>query len=130
MRVVTIGDVDRPFRSDLGEEIYELIGRPPELGGTVKHSFVHVVIPSGKSSPAHLHRESEETYYGLSGRAVMQINAHRFAVEPGIAVLIMPGEIHQIWNEGEANFEFLAVSAPAWVPGDTYPADLPQAPEK
>lgn len=129
MRIVRISDVDGPFRGELGEEIYEMIGRPPEIGGTSNHSFVHVVIPSGKSSPAHFHRRSEETYYGLSGRAVMQVGDNRFTVEPGTAVLIMPGEIHQIWNESEADFEFLAVSAPAWVPDDTYPADLSRAAE-
>jgi len=41
-------------------------------------------------------------------------------------VLIMPGEVHQIWNsDPDTDFEFLTVSAPAWVPTDTYPVLLP-----
>jgi mannose-6-phosphate isomerase-like protein (cupin superfamily) len=126
MRVVRKEDVDEPFRAELGEEIYEMIGRPEEIGGSSKHSFVHVVIPPGKKSPPHFHKESEETYYGVSGRACMQIDGMRFYVDPGTAVLIMPGEVHQIWNaEPDVDFEFLTISAPAWVPTDTYPAELP-----
>jgi mannose-6-phosphate isomerase-like protein (cupin superfamily) len=128
MRVVRKQDVDKPFQGELGEEIFEMIGRPSEIGGSSNHSFVHVVIPPGRSSPAHFHKESEETYYGIAGRAYMQIGDRRFYVEPGIAVLIMPGEIHQIWNaEPDRDFEFLTVSAPAWVPTDTYPVGLPPA---
>jgi mannose-6-phosphate isomerase-like protein (cupin superfamily) len=130
MRVVRKQDVDEPFRAELGEEMYKMIDRPSELGGSSKHSFVHAVIPPGKSSSAHFHKDSEETYYGLSGRAYMQIDGRRFYVEPGVAVLIMPGEIHQIWNaEADRDFEFLTISAPAWVPTDTYPAELPAATE-
>jgi mannose-6-phosphate isomerase-like protein (cupin superfamily) len=128
MRISRKEDVTKPFKGELGENIYEMIGRPDELGGSSNHSFVHVAIPPGKSSPAHFHKESEETYYGLAGRAYMQIDGHRFYVEPGTAVLIMPGEIHQIWNaEPNVDFEFLTVSAPAWVPTDTYPTSLPAA---
>jgi len=130
MRVVRKQHVGDPVRTELGQEIYEMIGRPSEQGGSSKHSFMHMVIPPGKSSPAHFHKDSEETYYGLSGRAHMQIDGRRFYVEPGVAVLIMPGEIHQIWNaEADRDFEFLTISAPAWVRTDTYPAELPPVTE-
>lgn len=29
-------------------------------------------------------------------------------------------EIHQIFNDGEDDLEFLAISAPAWIPGDSF----------
>jgi mannose-6-phosphate isomerase-like protein (cupin superfamily) len=128
VRIIRKQDVSEPFSGELGEKIYEMIGRPREIGGSSNHSFVHVVIPPGMSSPAHFHKESEETYYGIAGRGCMQINERRFFVETGVAVLIMPGEIHQIWNaESDEDFEFLTISAPAWVPTDTYPAGLPTA---
>ena len=120
MRVVRREDIDKPFEAPLGERIYEMIGKPPEIGGTTNHSFVHVVIPAGKSSPQHYHKVSEETYYMVSGEASMTIDGHDFTLEPGQAVLIMPGEIHQIRNEQDEPLEFLTVSAPAWVPDDTY----------
>jgi mannose-6-phosphate isomerase-like protein (cupin superfamily) len=128
MRIVRKSDVAAPFVAPLGEQIFEMIGRPPELGGTSKHSFVHVVIPPGKCSPSHFHKDSEETYYILRGSASMAIDTNRWQATPGMAISIMPGEIHQIINNGVEDLEFLTVSAPAWVPTDTYEADLPEEP--
>lgn len=120
MRVVKKSDIDEPFRAPLGEVIYEMIGRPAEIGGTIKHSFVHVVIPRGKSSPRHYHKVSEETYYVLSGRGRIVVDGVERSLEPGDACLIMPGEVHQIFVESDEDLEFITVSAPAWVPTDTY----------
>lgn len=123
MRVVSKSDISEPFRAPLGEVIYEMIGRPDEIGGTTNHSFVHVVIPKGKSSPKHYHKVSEETYYVLSGRGRIIVDGAEKVLNPGDACLIMPGEVHQIFVESEADLEFLTVSAPAWVPTDTYIPD-------
>lgn len=126
MRLVRKKNISTPFHGELGELIYEMVGNSKELGGSVKHSVAHVVVPVGKSSPAHFHKESEETYYGISGKGIMQIDGQRFYLEPGIAVLIMPGEVHQIYNALEdADLEFLTISAPAWTPDDSYSANLP-----
>ncbi|WP_346898985.1 cupin domain-containing protein [uncultured Roseibium sp.] len=120
MRIVKKDDITEPFVAPLGEKIYEMIGRPTEIGGTTNHSFVHVVIPPGKSSPKHYHKVSEETYYVLAGRGRIIIDGKEKIISPGDACLIMPGEIHQIFVESDENLEFLTVSAPAWVPTDTY----------
>ncbi len=45
MRVVRREDIINPVNNSSGEEIYEMIGRPPENGGTTNHSLAHVVIP-------------------------------------------------------------------------------------
>lgn len=125
MRVITKQEIDKPFEAPLGERIYEMIGRPAELGGTSKHSLVHVVVPPGKRSPSHYHEVSEETYYILRGTALMAIDEHRWRAAPGMAFTMLPGEIHQIVNDGDEDLEFLTISAPAWVPDDTFEAALP-----
>ena len=79
-----------------------------------------VIIPPGKSSAPHFHKESEETYYVLSGEGWMQISEEEFSLTPGQACLIEPGEIHQIKNLGEKDLEFLAICAPAWIPEDSF----------
>jgi mannose-6-phosphate isomerase-like protein (cupin superfamily) len=121
MRIVSRPDIHKPVVAALGEEIYEMIGRAVEIGGTVNHSLVHVVIRPGKSSPPHYHKVSEETYYILSGEAEMVINDHHFTLKPAQACLIQPGEVHRIWNRKGEDLNFLAVSAPAWAPDDMYP---------
>jgi mannose-6-phosphate isomerase-like protein (cupin superfamily) len=120
MRIVRKEAISEPFRSDTGEEIYEMIGHPAELGGTSKHSVAHVVIAPGTSSPAHYHREAEETYYILEGRGRLVIDGTEHQVTPGDACLIMPREVHQIFAVGEQPLELLAVCGPAWVPSDSY----------
>lgn len=120
MRIVRKEDINNPVKNPKGEIIYEMIGRPQEIGGTKNHSFVHVVIPAGKQSSAHYHKISEETYYVLHGAARMTVDGNDFRLLPGQACLIKPLEKHKIVNDGEDDLEFLTVSAPAWVPDDSY----------
>jgi mannose-6-phosphate isomerase-like protein (cupin superfamily) len=120
MRVVRKEDIINPVNNSNGEEIYEMIGRPLENGGTINHSFAHVVIPPGKSSDAHYHKVSEETYYILKGVGLMIVDKQQFHLQPGQACLINPYEIHRIFNDGKDDLEFLAVSAPSWIPDDSF----------
>ena len=120
MRVVRKEEINNPIKNTSGEEIYDLIGLSPESGGTILHSVAHVVIPPGKSSFAHYHKESEETYYILKGTSSMRVNTKSFRLEPGQACLIKPSETHQIFNDGEDDLEFLVVCAPAWTPDDSF----------
>ena len=126
MRVVKFEDIKKPFLAPKGEIIYEMIGRPNEIGGTKNHSLVHVSLPVGKMSSSHYHKVTEETYYILSGNATMTINGKSFKVEPNLAILIMPNEVHQIINDGEEQLEFLTISGPAWVPDDEYLCEMPK----
>lgn len=126
MRRIQRSDIATPFHGALGELIYEMVGRPEHLGGTTHHSLVHVVVPPGASSPAHYHAKSEESYYGLAGKGLLQVDGRMMLLERGVEVLIMPGEVHQIRNASDSEpLEFLTVSAPAWVPDDSFEAALP-----
>jgi mannose-6-phosphate isomerase-like protein (cupin superfamily) len=120
MRVVHKDDVDRPFLAPLGELIYELIGSQVELGGTTKHSFAHVVVPPDKLSPRHVHKVSEETYYILRGQAHVAIDGRSLSLSPGQSCLIMPGEVHQLFNHGADDLELLVVCAPPWTADDFF----------
>ncbi len=50
----------------------------------------------------------------------MVVDAQEFQLQPGRACLIKPLEIHQISNKGVDDLEFLAVSATAWTPNDSF----------
>lgn len=120
MRVITKEEIDQPFLAPLGELIYELIGSTPETGGAAKHSLAHVVVPQGKLSPRHYHKVFEETYYLLKGQARMKIDDQEFTLSPGQSCLILPGEVHQVFNDRPEDLEFLVICAPPWTPDDFF----------
>jgi mannose-6-phosphate isomerase-like protein (cupin superfamily) len=120
MRVVSQQDITTPIQNPKGELIYEMFGRRSELGGTSRHSFVYVIIPPGKSTSSHFHKVSEETYYILKGTATVIIEDSVHTLSPGQACLIMPMERHKVSCAGNEDLEFLAVSAPAWIPDDSF----------
>jgi mannose-6-phosphate isomerase-like protein (cupin superfamily) len=120
MRVISRSQVDQPFLAPLGEQIYELIGDATALGGATKHSVAYAVVPSGKLSPRHYHKVSEETYYMLKGEAEVIIDGRQVTLLPGQACLILPGEVHQVFNHASEDLEFLVVCAPPWTPTDSF----------
>lgn len=101
-----------------GENVQEILGI--QAGGVKSHSLAQVTIAPGKSSLPHYHKESEESYLILSGKAEMTIDSAPFDLSPGEAVLIEPYETHQISNPGPDDLVFLAVCVPAWRPDDSF----------
>jgi mannose-6-phosphate isomerase-like protein (cupin superfamily) len=121
MHITSKNEIHDPLNTPTGEVVYEIIGTTDAKGGAVQHSVAHIVIPPGRSSLAHFHKIAEETYYILRGSALMVVEEKQFPVSPGQVVLIMPGELHRIFNTGDQDLEFLAVCAPPWSPTDSYP---------
>jgi mannose-6-phosphate isomerase-like protein (cupin superfamily) len=111
--------IKEPFKNPTGEMIYEMIGRPENLGGAKNHSFGHVVIPPNCSSLLHYHPKAEETYYVLKGKARMIIDGKDYKLGSEDAILICPKEKHQIFNTGNENLEFIVICAPAWTPDNS-----------
>lgn len=120
MHITTQDAVTEPLVAPLGEVIYELVGNAPGIGETTLHSLAQVVVPSGKLSPRHYHKISEETYYILQGQARMVIDERAFVLSPGHVCLIMPGEVHQVFNDAADDLVFLVVCAPPWTDQDMF----------
>ena len=112
-----------PLTQPLGETVFELVGSSPKSGDARLHSLAHILIPPGKSSSAHYHKVAEETYYILKGQGRMLVDGREYILTPGQACLVCAPEVHQIFNDGDIDLEFLAVCAPAWTPDDSFPAD-------
>jgi mannose-6-phosphate isomerase-like protein (cupin superfamily) len=114
-------DILHPKLAPSGEIIYELIGSDTSIGSSIKQSVAHVTIPIGGSSLAHYHKIMEETYYILSGKAKIVIDNEESILEPHQACLIMPPQIHQIFNvDSEASLEFLCVCGPSFLVEDVF----------
>lgn len=120
MHVTSKDQIHTPITNPRGETIYELVGTSSEAGGATQHSLAHVVIPPGKSSDAHYHKSSEESYTILRGSARMILDGDEFVLEPNQACLILPGEVHQIFCDGDEDLEFLAICVPPWTQDDSY----------
>ena len=112
-----------PFTQPLGESVFELIGSSPKSGDARLHSLAHILIPPGKCSSKHYHKVAEETYYILKGQGRMVVDEREYTLTPGQACLICAPEVHQIFNDGTVDLEFLAVCAPAWTPDDSFLAE-------
>ena len=119
MRLTRKEDISVPFDSGTGERVYEMLGAPEAIGGAAHHSFSHVVIPAGCSSRPHYHPVAEETYYILAGEGRMLVDGKELILRPGDALLILPPEVHQIFNDTDRDLEFIAVCAPAWEPSNS-----------
>ena len=116
MRLTRKELIAKPFENSLGENVYEMLGAPEAIGGAKHHSFSHVVIPPRCSSRPHYHPVAEETYYILKGEGRMMVDGREMRLVPGDALLILPPEVHQIFNDTDTDLEFIAVCAPAWEP--------------
>jgi mannose-6-phosphate isomerase-like protein (cupin superfamily) len=118
MIITKKSDYPAPINTPSGENIQEVLGL--QAGDVQSHSLARIIIPPGKSSAPHFHQHTDESYLILAGTADMQINGVRFSLQPWEAVLIKPGEVHQIFNHGDEDLVFLAACVPAWQPGDSF----------
>ena len=101
-----------------GERIQEILG--VHAGSVYSQSIAEITIPPGGTAEPHFHKKTEESYLILSGLATIQIQGELLSLTAGEAVLIEPGDIHQIKNNGEENLVFIAVCVPAWQPDDSF----------
>ncbi len=105
-----------PFTTKDGSTIRSLLdlSNAPVL----HQSLAEATLPAGGETERHYHRVSEEIYYLLGGRGLMEIDGDEREVGPGDAVLIPPGAWHQI--RAIEPLIFLCCCSPAYAHEDTY----------
>lgn len=81
-------------------------------------SLAEASLPEGAATERHYHKLSEEIYFMLDGRGMMEIDGHEREVGPGDAILIPPGAWHQI--TASTSIRFLCCCAPVYAHEDTY----------
>ena len=95
-----------------GEVVYELIGAA--IGVSDNHSVAKIAIPPGKGALRHYHPIAEESYYIISGSAIVEIDEERQQLRAGDTVLIPANAVHTIRNQSSEMLVFLAICVPAW----------------
>jgi quercetin dioxygenase-like cupin family protein len=66
------------------------------LSGFTRHA-----MQGGKTSDYHVHRDLEQIYYMLNGQVTLRVNDERYALVEGDIVQLLPGDWHQVINEGD-----------------------------
>ena len=70
-----------------------------------------VVLEPGEAPPLHVHHDTEQIFYVLEGRGLLQIgeSVERHAVKPGDVVRIPPHTYHRIFCEGDKPLRYFSV---------------------
>lgn len=110
-----------------GSEIRELLAYRNSC--IRQQSLAEARLPPHCATTAHRHLQTEEIYYILEGRGLMTIDQQEQPVGPGDAIAILPGQWHQIHNEGTTVLKFLCCCAPAYEHDDTELSDAPDTPD-
>ena len=105
------------FTTKDGSEIRELLAHRNSC--VRNQTLAEARLPAGGSTTPHHHAKTEEIYYILDGRGLMQVGQETSAIGPGDAVAIPPGASHQITNTGSGLLRFLCCCAPGYEHDDT-----------
>lgn len=106
----------KPFTTKDGSTIRSLLDL--SNARVKQQSLAEASLPSGGATERHYHKISEELYYLLEGRGVMEIDGEEQEVGPGDAILIPAGAWHQI--RAREALSFLCCCAPPYAHEDTY----------
>ena len=101
------------FAGDDGSIIHELAS--PSNGPLTRHSLAEIRHPPGTASHEHYHTEAEEVYYVLKGQGAVRIDGQEQAISQGDVVVIVPGQRHKVWQQGEDDLVLLVTCVPAYL---------------
>jgi len=105
------------FTTKDGSEIRELLAH--RNSRIRNQTLAEARLPPGCSTAPHHHVRTEEIYYVLEGRGLMQLGDETQPVAAGDAIAIPPGAIHRITNTGAVVLKFLCCCAPGYEHEDT-----------
>lgn len=105
-----------PFTTKDGSTIRSLLDLS---NAPVKNqSLAEATLLAGWATQRHYHKLSEEFYYILQGRGLMEIDGEEREVGVGDAILIAPGAWHRL--RASEDLQFLCCCAPPYAHEDTY----------
>lgn len=114
-----IGKLDQAeaFTTKDGSTIREVAG--PVSLPTKNQSLAQATVPSGLSTDAHYHHQSEEIYHFTSGAGRMRLGDSEKPVQAGDTVVIPPGVEHKLWADRDVDLVLLCACAPPYSDADT-----------
>lgn len=109
-------EAQAPFTTKDGSTIRSLLDL--SNAPVANQSLAEAILPAGAATDRHYHKLSEEFYYLLAGRGLMEIDGEEREVGPGDTVLIPAGAWHRI--RAIEPLRFLCCCAPPYAHEDTY----------
>jgi mannose-6-phosphate isomerase-like protein (cupin superfamily) len=107
-----------PFTTKDGSTIRSLLDRAN--APVANQSLAEATIPPGAATQPHHHAATEEFYYVVEGRGLMRVGEEEQPVAAGDAILIPPGAVHTLRNDGPGPLRILCCCAPPYAHEDTY----------
>ena len=107
------------YQTKDGSTIRELM-HPTVHGEPAKNlSLAEATVAPGQQTALHVHHQTEELYYIVSGKGLMQVGDDELNVETGDTICIPPGTPHSIRAIGEEALKILCCCSPAYAHEDT-----------
>lgn len=91
----------------------------PDHHGQTSMSLAEATVPAGAGTLLHKHVRSEEIYYVVSGKGLMECGDKRFRIQAGDTVRIPPGTPHRVEAGLEAPLVLLCCCSPPYRHDDT-----------
>ena len=98
-----------------GRDWYYLLG--PQNSAARNLAFGLAEFPAGTLAAAHVHAAEEEIIYILSGAGAILTSEQEVRLEPGVAVFIPPGQMHQIRADEPEPLKLVTLFSPPVTPG-------------
>jgi len=76
-------------------------------------------LPAGNSFAAHYHEDMQEIFIVMTGEVRIRVGEQDAILGPGDAVLIDPHEVHQMWNDGDQEVDYIAIGIAGGPDGKT-----------
>ncbi len=76
-------------------------------------------LPAGNTFAAHYHQDMQEIFVVLTGTTRIRVGDEELEMRCGDAVLIDPGEVHQMWNHADEDVHYLAIGIAGGPDGQT-----------
>ena len=98
-----------------GRDWFYLLG--PQNSQAKNLVFGLAEFPAGTLAAAHAHETQEEILYILSGAGAITAEGKETRLEPGVAVFIPPGLLHQIRTDEGEPLKLVTLFSPPVTPG-------------
>jgi len=98
-----------------GRDWYYLLG--PQNSAARNLAFGLAEFPAGTLAAAHVHAAEEEIIYILAGAGAILAGEQEIRLEPGVAVFIPPGQMHQIRADPPEPLKLVTLFSPPVTPG-------------